>query len=235
MARPFGLVVDLHPFDPPAGPEDIARLEAPLRERFGLVRTWHPAREGGDPAGAGAIDAPGLAAVVLSGSEAFVEDGPRWLPAVRDALEGWVERAVPTLAICFSHQLLAHTLGGTLARRKTPRRGVFPMHRQDTADPLFEGLGPEAMLGYTHTDVVVSVPDEVQVLAGSADCPVEALRLPDRPVWGLQPHPEYDRAVCRLMPEEYRTAWKKWPPRALDTPAGETILANFTAYAAGKV
>ena len=56
-------------------------------------------------------------------------------------------------------------------------------------------LGPKSEFLYTfsiHFDEVRDIGESFDVLASSEACPIQAMRLRGRPVWGLQCHPEVD-------------------------------------------
>jgi GMP synthase (glutamine-hydrolysing) len=57
-------------------------------------------------------------------------------------------------------------------------------------DPLLAGLATPWHAFAAHLDEVVAPPAPWRVLALNDACAVEAMRYGDRPVWGIQPHPE---------------------------------------------
>ena len=80
----------------------------------------------------------------------------------KQILRGAVNSAIPTLGICFGHQLLADTLGGSVIRSDHRTDAIYNLELSDIGlnDPLFDGLlndgsGPIAL--YTHQDHVVEI------------------------------------------------------------------------------
>lgn len=232
----FALVVDLHPWPAPVDSLVSERLARPLLEAFGTVRLWHAARPGGDPKGAEAARDPALAAVILSGSMAMVEEPEAWMAALGAALDHWMERRVPVLGTCFGHQFMAHHLGGRLGSFDERRVALDPLHVVDGDDPLLAGLPPMTEMLWTHRDRVLELPEALKVTASSSLVPVEAFRHRDLPLWGIQAHPEADgalvQAVVRVDPEA-STRLRQRPWSAYDTPAAKSVLRRFAEIAEG--
>jgi len=99
----------------------------------------------------------------------------------------------PTYASCFGYQLMVAALGGEIIN--DPERlevGSFDLTLTDVgrADPLFGQLPTTFIAQLGHKDRATRHPDGVPNLAGSALSPFQALRIPGRPVWASQFHPE---------------------------------------------
>jgi GMP synthase-like glutamine amidotransferase len=50
-----------------------------------------------------------------------------------------------------------------------------------------------------HFDEVVDSNRDLQILASSAHCHVQAFQLKDRPIWGFQIHPEINVSNARIL------------------------------------
>jgi len=129
--------------------------------------------------------------LILTGSEASIVDNDDWILRQMDFVRAAVDAGKPVLGICFGHQLIARALWGDACVRHAPAPefGWHPV-RLTTTDPLFAGLPPTIDAYCSHSDEVCHLPPQVEVLASSDICPVQAMRLRDKPVWGLQFHPE---------------------------------------------
>ncbi len=122
--------------------------------------------------------------VVVTGSGSGVHEE---LPWMRDAAAWLLTHELPTLGVCFGHQLLAWAHGGVV-RPILPEYGIFDVDVVED-DPLFDGLGSPFPAYEGHFDGVVEVPSNARLLARSERA-VQALAFGDR-VRGVQFHPEY--------------------------------------------
>jgi GMP synthase (glutamine-hydrolysing) len=99
------------------------------------------------------------------------------------------ESSKPMLCICVSHQLLAEALGGRTGPAKEPEYGQITV-QVDEEDEILRGTGPSFTAWASHNDEVVSMPDGFERLAHSQNCKIEAMRSRDKPIYGVQFHPE---------------------------------------------
>ena len=125
--------------------------------------------------------APG--ALILSGGPASVHavDAPRINEAILDL-------GIPVLGICYGMQLLAQHLGGQVEPAADREYGRANLEVQD--DPLFEGVPATSTVWMSHGDRVERIPEGFRVIGTSTNSPYAAVRAGDRPVYGLQFHPE---------------------------------------------
>jgi len=127
--------------------------------------------------------------VVLSGGALSMEGSDAPLGRVGE----WIDRAdVPVLAICVGHQFLGRHYGGTVAKSAAPEFGRVQVTLDAPDHPLFEGLASPFTAWASHNDSVTRLPPGWRRLAHSPTCPVEAMAHPDRPIWGVQFHPEVE-------------------------------------------
>jgi GMP synthase-like glutamine amidotransferase len=111
-----------------------------------------------------------------------------------------LEANVPILGICLGHQLLAYWLGGKVKRRRW-ELGWLPVtvNEEGQNDPLFAGLGDSFHAFLWHGDQITKLPEEAVLLASSEACRVQAFRLRDQPVWGVQFNPQYDPVIAETL------------------------------------
>lgn len=179
-----------------------------------------------------------VAAVVITGSRASVNDPPAWMPAAVAWLRAALDADLPILGVCFGHQLLGYTLGGPDAVGTAPAPEVgFPTVSAGD-DPLLSALGARFPAFLTHEDEVRPHPS-LQTLATTPGCTVAALRAPGRRAWGVQFHLEYPRdEVERLL--RFRAA--RHPELRIDpdallatapdlSPAATALFGRFLALA----
>lgn len=143
-------------------------------------------------------DAAAFNAIMVGGSGDFYVsrgDLPRF-DELLTFLREVVDRAQPMFASCFGYQALVQALGGEIVH--DPDRteaGTFELALTPEAaeDPLFSQL-PSSFLGQMgHKDRATRHPQGVPNLASSALSPFQALRVPGKPIWATQFHPELSR------------------------------------------
>ncbi len=143
------------------------------------------------------------------------------------------EHDVPTLGICFGHQLLATFLGETV--ETDPRQseaGSFSVHMTPDGrqDPLFVGVPDDWKAFFMHRDSALRVPKEAVLLASGERSHVGAFRYKTR-VYGVQFHPELDRhdheERVRLHPEYVSGSMDDFLSSLEWVPHARKILWNF--------
>jgi GMP synthase (glutamine-hydrolysing) len=97
----------------------------------------------------------------------------------------------PTLGVCYGMNLIVHLLGGEITpadRREYGRADLIV----DDSDTLFDGFarGESTPVWMSHGDQVRVVPNGFEVLAHSTNSHIGAFRHRDRPIYGVQFHPE---------------------------------------------
>jgi len=159
------------------------------------------------------------AGIILSGGPASVywSDAPKVAPEL-------FQLDVPVLGICYGMQLMAHLLGGRVARPEKREYGranltLRGFHKQDEAsfDDFSDILGPDSVplfadlaaneshiVWMSHGDRIEELPPTFDAIAASDNAPLAAMADLERNFYGVQFHPE-----------------------VAHTPEGKRILANF--------
>jgi GMP synthase (glutamine-hydrolysing) len=123
--------------------------------------------------------------VILSGGPASVygEDVPTADRSLLDA-------NIPVLGLCYGMQLLAHLAGGKVVRASRREYGRADVRIE--GGKLFEGFGrgEETPVWMSHGDHVDAAPPGFSVTASSENSPVAAFEHRERPLFGVQFHPE---------------------------------------------
>ncbi len=99
------------------------------------------------------------------------------------------ELTVPILGICLGHQLIAKIFGGKVGRGKVGGYSEVRIRLVDQ-DELFENMSKEFKVWASHMDEVKVLPSNFKLLAESDICKVEAMRHKNKPIYGVQWHPE---------------------------------------------
>jgi GMP synthase (glutamine-hydrolysing) len=125
------------------------------------------------------------AAIVLSGGPASVHaEGAVTIDP------GIFELGIPVLGICYGCQLIAHQLGGTVARSGRGEYGRTSLERIEGAPSALLGNGPRSDVWMSHFDAVTSPPPGFVTTARTPASPHAAIEDPVRRIWGVQFHPE---------------------------------------------
>jgi GMP synthase (glutamine-hydrolysing) len=162
------------------------------------------------------FDLAGFGAVVLTGSPNLISKNeylPKYLQFLR-------ELRLPTLGICYGHQMLAHAFGVHVFDG-----GKF-LEGNDTVrvlvdEPLFHGLGGEIIAMESHREHVrLADLDRAgfELLANSATCDVEAIRHIERPLFGVQFHIERSGEIGRAIMANFCRFAKDYKSDGLQSP-----------------
>ncbi len=98
---------------------------------------------------------------------------------------------LPILGVCLGHQCICQAFGGTVIRAPEPMHGKMSEMRNQ-GDGIFAGL-PESFEATRYHSLVVdraSLPGDLVVTAESDDGLIMGLRHAERPIHGVQFHPE---------------------------------------------
>jgi GMP synthase (glutamine-hydrolysing) len=131
------------------------------------------------------------AAMVFGGSmNVDDEDEHPWLRDEKSFLRELLDRGTPTLGVCLGSQLVAEAAGGEVRQAERPEIGwhEIELTPEGAADPLLSVM-PERFESFQYHHYEWLPPPGGVTLARSA-LTHQAFRLGDRPVWGLQFHPE---------------------------------------------
>ena len=138
------------------------------------------------------IDPEPYTHILVSGSESSVLDDSDWLFAEMDLIRRAIDGGRVVLGSCFGHQLIARALFGksSVRRMNEAEIGWFPVTVLES-DPLFGDARDRIhAFCYHHDEVCELPPGRVTVLASSSVSSIHGFKLKNRPVYGVQSHPE---------------------------------------------
>lgn len=205
--------------DEPDSSYGAERLSLHFGRRF-ETRLVDPLAGFGDPGTW--LSRVGAEALVLSGSDRSVRAELPWMLEEEEVLRAAVRARIPTLAVCFGHQLLAKAFGARIVTRPK-RTGLFRVEPV-TEDPMFAGIEGSALVPEQHSDHVSELPPEFSLVATSSYCDVQALRHRTGLVYGVQFHPCYDDGVFDVDDE-----WSGLDAARPLSHDGGLILSNVVA------
>lgn len=145
--------------------------------------------------------------LILSGSTCSILDTPPFLEPTMALVRDAVKLGRPVLGICYGHQLVVRALLGIehVRRSSAPEIGWLPISVEPGHDPLFAGLPNPFRAFVGHFDEVCNLPDEWEITASTAGCPIHGVLNRRQRIMGFQFHPEMDLAVgntCYAMNRE---------------------------------
>ena len=165
-------------------------------------------------------------AFVLAGSYNSVHDQTDWQEKVTDWLPRIRAHRIPILAICGSHQLLAHTCGSDVERIPAgPYAGTFEIAITDhgKASPLFHSIENMAGFQFANNDRVLNVPEGAKLMASSGPVDIAALDYGNH-CYSTQFHPEGTW-------ETLSTVWRNTSPDLMENyyaeENGRKLVNNF--------
>jgi GMP synthase (glutamine-hydrolysing) len=122
--------------------------------------------------------------IILSGSPASVYEpgAPSFDPKI-------FQLGIPVLGICYGMQLACHFMGGKVQPERFREFGRAQCRILE-ADGLFTQLPKESIVWMSHGDQVQTTGSDFVPLASTDTCPAAAIRHKNRPIFGLQFHPE---------------------------------------------
>jgi len=122
--------------------------------------------------------------LIFSGGPASVyeKDAPRCNPAL-------LSMGLPVLGLCYGHQLIAQMTGGKVEPANRREYGMANIIIDHPVGVL-KGLGSKERVWMSHGDTVFTLPSDYEVLAHSENTPLAAFRNKEKPIYGLQWHPE---------------------------------------------
>ena len=144
--------------------------------------------------------------IVISPGPSVPEKAGLCLDLVRDA------GAIPLLGVCLGHQAIGAAFGGRVVRAPEPMHGKVDRMLHDRSG-VFAGLPSPFTATRYHSLIVdrASLPPSLRVTATSEDGLIMGLAHLERPIHGVQFHPE-----------------------SIASQHGHDLLRNFLAFATGQ-
>ncbi|WP_194813476.1 glutamine amidotransferase [Nocardia sp. XZ_19_385] len=162
------------------------------------------------------VDLNDYAAVIVGGGPSNISNPEHqkydyqreFEPKLRGLVTEIVRRDLPYLGACYGLGMLAEVLGGKVGTERysePPGAQTIELNDAAAADPLLQGL-PESFRAFVgHKEACQEVPPDAVLLASSAGCPVQMVRVGEH-VYATQFHPELDGNGLALRIETYRHA-----------------------------
>jgi GMP synthase (glutamine-hydrolysing) len=136
---------------------------------------------------------PGLKGVILSGSPFSVNDDN-----APDVNVKKLAKETPVLGVCYGAQLTARQFGGKVEKTSKREYGRAVLHLEKENEALFQNFTPASQVWMSHSDTILKLPREFELLATTDSIPVAAFKSTDtsvRPLYGIQFHPEVYHSI----------------------------------------
>jgi len=140
------------------------------------------------------------AGVIVTGSHDMVTDHADWSERTAEWLWKTVKMEIPTVGICFGHQLLAYALGGKVGNNPNGWEFgtvVVTPNATGAQDELIGDFDGPFKAHMFHRQSVLELPNGAVTLAVTRKDACAAFSV-NRCAWGLQFHPEFDSRIEKV-------------------------------------
>jgi len=137
---------------------------------------------------------------IITGSQFSAYDDIPWINKAKSLVRDLYEEKIPTIGICFGHQLIAESLGGKVVKAIDKGWGVG-VHQWDLIhqeDWMGKDQASQLALRVSHQDQVIEMPEGSKLLVGSEFCPIGAFQTGDC-LLAMQGHPEFSSAYSAAL------------------------------------
>jgi GMP synthase-like glutamine amidotransferase len=167
--------------------------------------------------------------VMISGSKTSAMADAPWISRLHEFIRHTIDRGKPLLGVCYGHQSLIRALGGKDSVRKGAEHefGWTRIRQTGESSPLFKDVPQEFYTFSAHFEEVAALPKGMRLLARSESCAIQAAQLEEKPVFGIQFHPEKDIADAVRLFATLRKEGK--PKKFLNPNASETLYDAKTS------
>ena len=146
------------------------------------------------------VDLSACDGYLITGSQFSAYDDIPWIHKAKQLINDLYKAEIPTVGICFGHQLIAESLGGKVTKAKDKGWGVGVHSWDVTEKPDWMGdETPESFsLRVSHQDQVTTLPPEAKVFASSDFCPIAGFQTGEH-FLSFQGHPEFSDIYAKAL------------------------------------
>lgn len=170
--------------------------------------------------------------MIISGSRTSATATEKWIENQIRAIQNFNQ---PILGVCYGHQLIVRALFGIqhVSKSSTPEFGWTPIQLLRSS-PLTQDL-PESFYSFSHHyEQVIDLPKGLNLLASSPLCPVQAYEHQEKPIYGIQFHPEKNLSEAPKVLKDLKKKGEsrfflnyKDGKKLYESKIGEKIFDNF--------
>ncbi len=148
------------------------------------------------------VSLEGLRGVIILGSSSSVHDRFDW----QLKLEKWCERIflknIPTLAICYGHQMIAQMYGAKVGNLPQKQLGSRLVSFNKNSPLVLKKQTLEFIV--SHEEIVLDCPKGFEILAHSDNFSLDGLYHKEKNIWTIQAHPEGTALFCQEFPNKVK-------------------------------
>ena len=160
--------------------------------------------------------------IILSGGPASVYEtqAPKVSPELLDL-------NIPILGICYGLQLITHLTGGQVVKAAKKEYGLARL-KLIKNHPLFKAIPDLSAVWMSHGDKVLQLGEGFEVIARTDNSPLAAIAHVQKPIFGLQFHPEvhhtrFGSQILKNFVFEICQCKGDWTPRSFVRESIESI------------
>jgi len=141
--------------------------------------------------------------LLISGSTESAAGDNTWYPDLDSIIHQFITDEKSILGICFGHQFLVrHILGKKHVRKsETPEIGWTDIELSD--NPIFRKMHSFKSAVF-HYDEVFDLDEQFDITACSDKCGIHGFQVKEKPIWGVQFHPDFMYQDVFVFAEEAR-------------------------------
>jgi GMP synthase-like glutamine amidotransferase len=149
------------------------------------------------------IDLDACDGYIITGSQFSAYDDIPWIHKAKRLITNLYGANIPTIGICFGHQLIAESLGGKVEKAIDKGWGVGVQNWEIKNKRKWMGNDSPAdfSLRASHQDQVVEMPADSILYASSEFCPIAGFQA-GKYFLSMQGHPEFSREYTNALIEK---------------------------------
>ena len=137
---------------------------------------------------------------IITGSQFSAYDDIPWIHKAKLLIADLYQAKIPTIGICFGHQLIAESLGGKVEKATDKGWGVGLQKWEIKNKSNWMGDAPSTdfSLRASHQDQVIKMPDASTLYASSDFCPIAGFQTGNH-FLTMQGHPEFSKEYASAL------------------------------------
>ena len=177
-----------------------------------------------------------ISGIIITGSPTMITEPHEWINNTVEWVKTSFLKNIPTLGICFGHQLIAIASGGKVGFHPGGMEIGYVdvlLNRNACGDPLFSNISASFNAYTLHSQTVLALSENTVNLASNPFESNNAFVL-DSHIWGVQFHPEFTKSIMEDLIFEMRNELEndgfdiqQLKSSVTQSDYGYTILKNF--------